>query len=138
MRQSGTWVLKLRVVATRSTFPDVVENGQERIKRVLVERYFLLGFKSQVILDSLKISHGIPISLSSLKHRLRDYGLKRCGAQIQDQELREILLCEISGPGQLRGNRAVQENRAISCTNRGVRCNGIHDTKLTGNDINIK
>ena len=32
MRQSGTWVLKLRVVATRSTLPDVVENGQERIK----------------------------------------------------------------------------------------------------------
>ena len=30
--RSGTWVLKLRVVATRSTFPDVVENGQERIK----------------------------------------------------------------------------------------------------------
>ena len=29
MRQSGTWVLKLRVVATRNTFPDVVENEQE-------------------------------------------------------------------------------------------------------------
>ena len=32
MRQSGTWVLKLRVVASRDAFPDVVENGQERIK----------------------------------------------------------------------------------------------------------
>ena len=32
MRQSGTGVLKVRVVATRSTLPDVLENGQERIK----------------------------------------------------------------------------------------------------------
>ena len=32
MMQSGTWALKLRVVATRNKFPDVVENGQERIK----------------------------------------------------------------------------------------------------------
>ena len=32
MRQSGTWALKLLVVASRDTIPDVVENGQERIK----------------------------------------------------------------------------------------------------------
>ena len=35
MRQSGTLVLTLRVVATRSTYPDVVENGQEIIKTTL-------------------------------------------------------------------------------------------------------
>ena len=75
--------------------------------RLLVERDFYLGFKKQVILDFLKNRHGIPISLSTLKRRLRDYGLKRRGAQIEDQELREILLREISGPGQLRGYRAV-------------------------------
>ena len=33
--------------------------------------------------------------------------IKTRGAQIQDQELREILLREMSGPGQLRGYRAV-------------------------------
>ena len=75
--------------------------------RLLVERDFHLGFKNQVILDFLKNRHGKPISLSTLKCRLRDYGLKRRGAQIEDQELREILLREISGPGQLRGYRAV-------------------------------
>ena len=31
MKQSGIWVLKVRVGATRSTLPDIVENGQERI-----------------------------------------------------------------------------------------------------------
>ena len=68
-----------------------------------MERYFHIGFKNQVILDFLKNRHGIPISLSTLKHRLRDYGLKRRGAQIEDQELRKILVREISEPGQLRG-----------------------------------
>ena len=75
--------------------------------RLLVERYFHLGFKNQVILDSLKNRHGIPISLLTLKRRPRDYSLKSRGAQIEDKELREILLREISGPGQLRGYRAV-------------------------------
>ena len=75
--------------------------------RLLVERYFHLGFKNQVILDYLKNCHVIPISLSTLERRLRDYGLKRRGASIEDQELREILLREISGPEQLRGCRAV-------------------------------
>ena len=75
--------------------------------RLLVERYFHLGLKNQVILDFLKNRHGIPTSLSGLKRRLCDYGLKRRGAQIEDQELRGILLREISGPGQLRGYRAV-------------------------------
>ena len=75
--------------------------------RLLVERYFHLGFKNQVILDFLKNRHGIPTSLSTLKPRLRYYGLKRRGAQIEEQELREIWLREISGPGQLQGYRAV-------------------------------
>ena len=48
-----------------------------------MERYFHLGFENQVILDSLKDRHGITISLSTLKRELRDYGLKRGGAQTQ-------------------------------------------------------
>ena len=75
--------------------------------RLLEERYFYLGFKNQVILDFLKDRHGILMSLSTLKRRLCDYGLRRRGALIEGQELREILLREISGPGQLRGYRAV-------------------------------
>ena len=71
--------------------------------RLLMERYFHLGFENQVILDFLKNRLGITISLSTLKRRLRDYGLKRRGAQIEDQEVGEILPREISGPGQLRG-----------------------------------
>ena len=55
-----------------------------RVLRLLMERYFHLGFKNQVILDFLKNRHGIPI-----KRRLCYYGLKRRGAQNEDQELRE-------------------------------------------------
>ena len=75
--------------------------------RLLIERYFHLGFENQIILDFLKNRHRITISPSTLKRRLRDNCLKRRGTQIEDQELREILLREISGPGQLRGCRAV-------------------------------
>ena len=72
-----------------------------------MKRYFHRGFENQVILEFLKNRHGITMCLLTLKRRLRDYGLKRRGAQIEDQELREILLREISGRGQLRGYRAV-------------------------------
>lgn len=75
--------------------------------RRLIEEYFHLGFENQVILDFLNNRHGIALSLSTLKRRLRDYGLKRRGVQIEDHELREVMLREISGPGQLRGYRAV-------------------------------
>ena len=75
--------------------------------RLLIERYFHLGFEKQVIFDFLKNGHGITVSLSTLKRRLRDYRLKRRGVQIEDQELREIMLREISWPGKLRGYRAV-------------------------------
>ena len=41
--------------------------------RLPMERYFHLVFEKQVILDFLKNRHGIAISLSTLKRRLRDY-----------------------------------------------------------------
>ena len=39
----------------------------------------------------------------SLKRQLRDYGLKRRGAQIEYQELREIMLWENLGLGSFEG-----------------------------------
>ena len=71
--------------------------------RLLMKRYFHRGFENQVILEFLKNRHGITISLLTLKRRLRGYGLKRRGAQIEDQELTEILLREISGLGSFEG-----------------------------------
>ena len=60
-----------------------------------------------MILDFLASQHDIKLSLSSLKRRLQHYGLRRRGVEINDDQLREVVQREISGPGILRGYRAV-------------------------------
>ena len=47
----------------------------------IIETYFLDGFEYDTIVSFLENCHGIDISLSILKRRLRDYGLtdKKCG-----------------------------------------------------------
>ena len=47
------------------------------------------------------------MSLSTLKRRLRDYGLKRGGNEVDVDHLRDIIRNEISGSGQALGYRAV-------------------------------
>ena len=47
------------------------------------------------------------MSLSTLKRILQDYGLKRRSVDIDENRLCELIQSEISGPGQLRGYRAV-------------------------------
>ena len=87
----------------------------EELRR-LIEHYFNLGYQSKVIIEFLK-KHDISISLATLKRRLQDYGLSRRGQAIDDQQLREVIRCEISGPGELMGYRAVWHslrNSAIS------------------------
>lgn len=59
--------------------------------RSLLARCFHLGFENKVILDFLKHKHGICIRLTTLKRRLRDYGLRRKGVEIEGQKLREIV-----------------------------------------------
>ena len=54
--------------------------------------------------------HGITISLSTLKRRLRDNQLKRRQRVVDEQELRDIVQQEISGPGVLLGYRAVRHS----------------------------
>ena len=64
------------------------------------------GYEYQVSLDFLSLHRGT-ISLSTLKRRLRDYQLKRQQRVVDEQELRDIVQQEISGPGVLLGYRAV-------------------------------
>ena len=76
-------------------------------EKELIEQYFQSGYENKVIVDILRSQHGIFMSLSTLKRRLQDYGLKRRGVDIDENRLRELIQNEISGPGQLRGYRAV-------------------------------
>ena len=59
--------------------------------RRLIEHYFHRGFQNQVIVDFLNNRHGVTMSLSTLKRRLRDYGLSRRGVDVSDHEVRDIV-----------------------------------------------
>ena len=85
---------------------DTVAMDSREVRR-LIEHYFHRGFQNQVIVDFLNNRHGVTMSLSTLKRRLRDYGLSRRGVDVSDHEVRDIVQREISGPGELRGYRAV-------------------------------
>ena len=75
--------------------------------RRLIEHPFHHGFQNQVIADFLNNRYAVTMSPSTLKRRLRDYGLSRRIMDVSDHEVREIVQREISGPGELRGYRAV-------------------------------
>ena len=76
-------------------------------EREVIHNYFNLGYESEVILQFLAEYHGIRISLSTLKRRLRDYGLKRRGNDVNVDQLRDIIRNEILGSGESQGYRAV-------------------------------
>ena len=59
--------------------------------RRLIEHYFHRGFQNQVIVDFLNNRHGVTMSLSTLKRRLRYYGLSRRGVDVSDHEVRDIV-----------------------------------------------
>lgn len=75
--------------------------------RAVIENYFHQGYENKVILDFLNIHNEVSMSLSTLKRRLKDYGLRRRGEDIDDNRLRDIIRQEMSGPGELRGYRAI-------------------------------
>ena len=62
----------------------------------ITETYFLAGFEYDTIVSFLEKFHGIHISLSTLKRRLRDYGLKRRkSADLNQNEVRKIIREEL-------------------------------------------
>lgn len=75
-------------------------------EREIIYNYFNLGYENEVILQFLADYHGIRMSLSTLKRRLRDYGLKRRGNDVNVDQLRDIIN-ETLGSGESLGYRAV-------------------------------
>ena len=60
------------------------------------------------IVSFLEWFHGIHISLSTLKRRLRDYELKRRNSAVLNQnEVRKIIRKELDGPSCMSGYRAM-------------------------------
>ena len=76
-------------------------------EREIIQHYFNLGYENEVIRQFLGDYHSIRMSLSTLKRRLRDYGLKRRGNDVNVDQLRDITRNEIHGSGESQGYRAV-------------------------------
>ena len=76
-------------------------------ERVFIEKYFHRGYENKVIIDFLSCYHNIHMSLATLKRRLQSYGLGRRKQNIDDDALKDLIQREMSGPGQLRGYRAI-------------------------------
>lgn len=84
--------------------------------RALIQNYFRKGFENAVIIDFLARYHGVEISISTLKRRLQDYGLRRRrrhqgdggdSSQGNQDRLRHIISHEMSEAGELRGYRSI-------------------------------
>eukprot|EP00794_Sanderia_malayensis_P013171 gene13171-14521_t len=80
----------------------------EPSERELITTYFHSGYPNEVIRSFLEKHHGISMSLSTLKRRLRDFGLsRRNNGQVNVDEVRQIIRQELSGSGRLLGYRSI-------------------------------
>ena len=95
------------------------EGGEEQ---QWIKHYFQLGYQHDVIIQFLSSYHGINISLSTLKRRLRDLGLRRRGVDVNIREVERLVRRQMDGSGELCGYRSVwhalrlEQNFASSST----------------------
>ena len=82
--------------------------------RRLIEHYFHCRFQNQVRVDFHNNRHAVTMSLSTLKRLLCDYSLGRCGMDVSDHKVREIVQREISGSSELQGYRAVWHSLRVN------------------------
>ena len=73
----------------------------------LISNYFKQGYSNKEIMEFLKL-HGVVLSLSTLKRRLRNLGLRRRfnkEYRVPDDILRVYIECELAGSGCFVGYR---------------------------------
>ncbi|CAB4004242.1 Hypothetical predicted protein [Paramuricea clavata] len=86
--------------------PEAQTVANEEEEREAIESYFLAGYRYETILCFLSKYHSINHSMSTLKRRLREYGLKRENAvDIDDNDIVEAIQQELQGPSCLSGYR---------------------------------
>ncbi len=77
------------------------------VEREVIEHYFHLGYKYELITQLLKNQHGIEMSVRTLKRRLCDYQLfrRKENENFYEEHVRNIIRQEMQGPGSLAGYR---------------------------------
>lgn len=73
----------------------------------VIQEYFDSGYTYEVILDMLRTNHDISVSMSTLKTHFKEAGLCRKSNYSPLPEVREAIMTELSGPGELFGYRAM-------------------------------
>ncbi len=88
--------------------PEAQAAANNEEEREAIESYFLAGYEYETILCFLSKYHGINHSMSTLKRRLREYGLKRKNAvDIDDNDIAEAIQQELQGPSSVSGYRSM-------------------------------
>lgn len=74
-------------------------------EREIIERYFHLGYKYNVIINFLRSKHDICMNVRTLKRRLVKYKLSRNETWRSEEEVKNIIKEEMQGSGCLSGYR---------------------------------
>ena len=102
--------------------PDAID------EREIITYYFKQDLlKYDQIIITLRIYHGIEMSVRTLKRRLKSYGLSRQFSNISIPALSAILLREMEGPGQSKGYRSMRDHLKRSY---GIRVKTDHVMRL--------
>ena len=75
------------------------------IGSVVIEKYFHLGYDYKTIIDLLQVYHRITMSVRTLKRRLQSYNLVKKKINVDEDLIRNIIISEMQGPGQLADYR---------------------------------
>ena len=73
----------------------------------IIKEYFNGGFKYEEIIEFLSKNHSITMSITTLKRRLKQYGLQRKNADYDIDLVREEIRTILDGPGCIAGYRHV-------------------------------
>ena len=86
---------------------DAVSQDDEFNEEEVVLYYFFRGFTYEEILNFLQINHGLEISITTLKRRIKAYGLKRRLPDYNVGQIRAAIENILDGYGSIQGYRAV-------------------------------
>ncbi|CAB3979164.1 Hypothetical predicted protein [Paramuricea clavata] len=88
-------------------FPDLGEEDDQVDEEDIVRYYFFKGFTYEEIRMFLQRNHGLEISITTLKRRIKAYGLRRREPDYDVNEIRAAIEDIVDGYGSTQGYRAV-------------------------------
>lgn len=88
-------------------FPDLGEEDDQVDEEDIVRYYFFKGFTYEEIRMFLQKNHGLEISITTLKRRIKAYGLRRREPDYDVNEIRAAIEDIVDGYGSTQGYRAV-------------------------------